>query len=70
VQRNVVHAVGRYDMLGSISRVGAAGDNADMESFFSLLQENVLDRRRWDGARVPVSRTRPPASIESRIPAR
>lgn len=24
------------------------GDNAAMESFFSLLQKNVLDRRRWD----------------------
>ncbi|MBK1788023.1 IS3 family transposase, partial [Prauserella cavernicola] len=29
-------------------QVGAAGDNAAMESFFSLLQRNVLDRRRWD----------------------
>ncbi|WP_264033014.1 IS3 family transposase, partial [Mycolicibacterium gilvum] len=27
---------------------GQAGDNAAMESFFSLLQKNVLDRRRWD----------------------
>lgn len=25
-----------------------AGDNAAMESFFSLLQRNVLDRRTWD----------------------
>lgn len=25
----------------------AAGDNAAMESFFSLLQKNVLDRRAW-----------------------
>ena len=24
-----------------------AGDNAAMESFFALLQNNVLDRRRW-----------------------
>lgn len=24
-----------------------AGDNAAMESFFSLLQNNVLNRRRW-----------------------
>jgi transposase InsO family protein len=31
-----------------MSRVGAAGDNAAMDSFFSLLQENVLDRRIWD----------------------
>ena len=34
-------------MQGSIGRVGAAGDNADMESFFALLQKNVLDRRTW-----------------------
>ncbi len=26
-----------------MGRVGAAGDNAAMESFFSLLQKNVLD---------------------------
>ncbi len=31
-----------------MGRVGAAGDNAAMESFFRLLQKNVLDRRRWD----------------------
>ena len=43
-----MHALGRYDMVGSMGRVGAAGDNAAMESFFSLLQKNVLDRRRWD----------------------
>lgn len=30
-----------------MGRVGAAGDNAAMESFFSLLQKNVLDRRSW-----------------------
>src|SRR4051812_30632020 len=30
-----------------MGQVGAAGDNAAMESFFSLLQKNVLDRRRW-----------------------
>jgi transposase InsO family protein len=34
-------------MVGSMGRVGAAGDNAAMESFFSLLQRNVLDRRSW-----------------------
>jgi putative transposase len=27
--------------------VGACGDNAAMESFFSLLQKNVLDRQPW-----------------------
>jgi putative transposase len=30
-----------------MGRVGACGDNAAMESFFSLLQNNVLDRQRW-----------------------
>lgn len=30
-----------------MGRVGACGDNAAMESFFTLLQENVLDRQRW-----------------------
>jgi putative transposase len=34
-------------MVGSIGRVGAAGDNAAMESFFSLLQKNILNRRTW-----------------------
>ncbi len=30
-----------------MGRVGAAGDNAAIESFFALLQKNVLDRRAW-----------------------
>ena len=34
-------------MVGSMGQVGSAADNAAMESFFSLLQRNVLDRRRW-----------------------
>jgi putative transposase len=34
-------------MVGSMGRVGAAGDNATMESFFGLLQNNVLNRRTW-----------------------
>jgi putative transposase len=33
-------------LTGSMGRVAAAGDNAAMESFFSLLQKNVFDRRR------------------------
>ncbi|MEW5626433.1 IS3 family transposase [Streptomyces hydrogenans] len=45
--RKFVRALGRHRMAGSIGRVGAAGDNAAMESFFSLLQKNVLDRRTW-----------------------
>jgi putative transposase len=46
--RKFVHSLSRYGMVGSMGRVGAAGDNAAMESFFSLLQKNVPDRRRWD----------------------
>ena len=46
--RKFVLALSRHDMVGSMGRVGAAGDNAAMESFFSLLQKNVLDRRRWN----------------------
>jgi putative transposase len=30
-----------------LTQVGSAGDNAAMESFFALLQKNVLDRRSW-----------------------
>lgn len=34
-------------LRGSMGRVAAAGDNAAMESFHALLQNNVLNRRRW-----------------------
>ncbi len=39
-----VSVLARHDLVGSMGRVGAAGDNAAMESFFALLQKNVLDR--------------------------
>ncbi len=45
--RRYVRALGRHDLVGSMGRVGAAGDNAAMESFFGLLQNNVLDRQSW-----------------------
>jgi putative transposase len=45
--RKFVRALHRHDMVGSMGKVGAAGDNAAMESFFALLQKNVLDRRSW-----------------------
>ncbi|GAA1378283.1 hypothetical protein GCM10009612_78710 [Streptomyces beijiangensis] len=45
--RKFVRALARHQIAGSIGRVGAAGDNAAMESFFSLLQKNVLNRRKW-----------------------
>jgi putative transposase len=37
----------RNGLTGSMGRVGACGDNAAMESFFALLQKNILDRQRW-----------------------
>lgn len=45
--RKFVRALNRHRMAGSMGRVGAAGDNAAMESFFGLLQNNVLNRRSW-----------------------
>lgn len=45
--RKVARVLARHDLLGSMGQVASAGDNAAMESFFSLLQKNVLDRRRW-----------------------
>lgn len=38
-------ALARHGTIGSMGRVGAAGDNVATESFFALLQKNVLDRR-------------------------
>ena len=45
--RSFQHALKRSGLRGSMGRVGACGDNAAMESFFSLLQKNVLDRKSW-----------------------
>ncbi|MFJ6071564.1 IS3 family transposase [Streptomyces sp. NPDC093065] len=45
--RKVAAVLSRHGLVGSMGRVGAAGDNAAMESFFALLQKNVLDRRVW-----------------------
>ena len=45
--RRFITALACHDMVGSMGRVGAAGDNAAMESFFALLQKNVLDRQTW-----------------------
>jgi transposase InsO family protein len=45
--RKVAAVLTRHGLVGSMGRVGAAGDNAAMESFFALLQKNVLDRRAW-----------------------
>ena len=45
--RKFRRALTRHRMVGSMGRVGSSGDNAAMESFFALLQKNVLDRRSW-----------------------
>ena len=45
--RKFARALRRHDLVGSMGRVGAAGDNAAVESFFSLLQKNVLNGRSW-----------------------
>jgi putative transposase len=45
--RKFLRALTRHRMVGSMGRVASCGDNAAMESFFSLLQKNVLDRRTW-----------------------
>jgi putative transposase len=42
-----VRALANARLHGSMGRVAACADNAAMESFFSLLQKNVLDRQRW-----------------------
>ena len=45
--RKFIHALSHHGLVGSMGRVGATGDNAAMESFFALLQKNVLNRRSW-----------------------
>jgi putative transposase len=45
--RKFLRTLARHRLVGSMGRVASCGDNAAMESFFSLLQKNVLDRRSW-----------------------
>lgn len=45
--RAMARELRRHDMVGSMGRVGAAGDNAAMENFWSLVQTNVLNQQRW-----------------------
>jgi putative transposase len=46
--RKVHRTLARHRMVGSMGQVGSAGDNAAMESFFALLQKNVLNTKRWN----------------------
>jgi putative transposase len=55
--RKLVRALHHHGMVGTKGKVGAAGDNAAMESFFALLQKNVLNRRSWatrQGLRIAI----------------
>ena len=45
--RKFLRALEWHGLVGAMGRVGAAGDNAAMESFFALLQKNVLNRQSW-----------------------
>jgi len=45
--RKFVELLKECGITGSMGRVGACADNAAMESFFSLLQKNVLNKKRW-----------------------
>jgi putative transposase len=44
--KNVVRLLENNGLRGLMGRVGSSGDNAAMESFFSLLQKNVQDTKR------------------------
>ena len=46
--KKVVRLLNNNGLRGSMGRVGSSSDNAAMESFFSLLQKNVLNTRRWN----------------------
>jgi putative transposase len=45
--RKMKRCLDHHGLVGSMGQVGTAADNAAMESFFSLLQNNVLNRQRW-----------------------
>ena len=46
--KKVMRLLKNNGLVGSMGRVASAGDNAAMESFFALLQKNVLDTRSWE----------------------
>ena len=43
-----IRALRRHEVRGSMGRVATCADNAAMESFYALLQKNVLNLKRWD----------------------
>ena len=47
LSKKFVRLLRNHGLVGSMGRTGTRADNAAMESFFALLQRNVLDRQRW-----------------------
>ena len=45
--RKLYRTLATHGLAGSMGNVGTAADNAALESFFALLQRNVLDTRTW-----------------------
>lgn len=43
-----VRALRRHELRGSMGRVATCADNAAMESFYALLQKNVLNLKVWE----------------------
>ena len=42
------HRLRQAGLLGSMGRVASSGDNALIESFWSTIQRELLDRTNWD----------------------
>ncbi|GAA4263556.1 hypothetical protein GCM10022255_109170 [Dactylosporangium darangshiense] len=63
--RKFIRALHQHHMIGSMGTVGAAGDNAAMESFFGLLQNNVLDLSVLSAAQNRSSWNGHPSSLSS-----
>lgn len=62
-----------YGLVGSMGRVGSAGDNAAMESFFALLQKNVQALARGPpgtnyGSRSPPGSNEPTTGVVENLP--
>jgi putative transposase len=67
-----VHALRVAGLTGSMGRVGACADNAAMESFFSLLQKNVLNRKQWttrQDLRLAIGSRRPITGAAAKTPS-
>ena len=48
LSKEVLRILKNNGLKESMGRTGSSGDNAAKEAFFSLLQTNLLNIRRWD----------------------